>query len=470
MSITKSSGVTATERLLAEFCERSFLKLWSYPNPFKDDRNELCDLLAVFGNRVFIFFDRESRLPDSTEKDPQVLWDRWKRNVIDRQVSTAHGAAHYIRSGRPIFLDAKSTAPFPLSIDRERIVVHKIIVAHGAKEACEKFSDANVYGSLGISYSDSDADSPFPFMVHVDKADPVHILDSHNLPIVFGELDTVADFAAYLDAKLEAISKFDFLSYCGEEDLLAHYLLNFDKEKKCHFIGTKDSNINGVLIGEGEWRDFIKLDLYKNTKKAAEVSYIWDDLLQRTCQNALDGRLMGNSDLLRGRSAIHEMAKEPRFVRRAICEHIVQAINDFPDTPGELIRKLSFFPSREKGNGYVFLQLRPQASIRAEESYREMRQHLLEIACGAAKNRMPELRNVIGIAIDAPKFFRDNSEDFILMPCDAWPDEMRKHYEEANKDLQFFRSLTLREHRRTVTEFVTAQPEVATDIGKKDPE
>lgn len=42
---SKSTGVTETERLLAEFCERSFLKLWSYPNPFKDDGHELCDLL-----------------------------------------------------------------------------------------------------------------------------------------------------------------------------------------------------------------------------------------------------------------------------------------------------------------------------------------------------------------------------------------------------------------------------------------
>ncbi len=58
----KSSGVTATERMLAEFCEKSFLKLWSYPNPYKDDGHELCDLLAVFGNYVFIFFDRENEL------------------------------------------------------------------------------------------------------------------------------------------------------------------------------------------------------------------------------------------------------------------------------------------------------------------------------------------------------------------------------------------------------------------------
>ncbi len=56
--MNKSMGVTATERLLAEYCERTFLKLWSYANPHKDDGHELCDLLVVFGDYVFIFFDR----------------------------------------------------------------------------------------------------------------------------------------------------------------------------------------------------------------------------------------------------------------------------------------------------------------------------------------------------------------------------------------------------------------------------
>jgi hypothetical protein len=117
----KSGGVTATERMLADFCERSFLKLWSYPNPYKDDGHELCDLLAVFGDDVFIFFDREAFLPDDPEKDPQVLWGRWKRNVIDRQVKTAHGAERYIRSGRPIFLDGKRSKPFPFEFERAGI-------------------------------------------------------------------------------------------------------------------------------------------------------------------------------------------------------------------------------------------------------------------------------------------------------------------------------------------------------------
>jgi len=46
-TIKKSSGTTPTEQLLADLCEQTFLKLWSYPNPFKDDGDELCDLLVI---------------------------------------------------------------------------------------------------------------------------------------------------------------------------------------------------------------------------------------------------------------------------------------------------------------------------------------------------------------------------------------------------------------------------------------
>jgi hypothetical protein len=66
--IEKSSGVTGTERLLADFCERSFLKLWAYPNPYKDDGHEFCDLLAVFDNNVFIFLIEKARYRKSRIK------------------------------------------------------------------------------------------------------------------------------------------------------------------------------------------------------------------------------------------------------------------------------------------------------------------------------------------------------------------------------------------------------------------
>lgn len=475
MVINKSSGVTDTERVLAEFCERSFLKLWSYPNPYKDDGHELSDLLAVFGEHIFIFFDRENQLPEQPDKDPQVLWGRWKRNVVDRQVKTAHGAERYIRSGRPIFLDAKGTTPFPLAIDPQKAIVHKIIVAHGAKEACERASEQNIYGSLAITYCESDGGSTHPFHIEIDKRNPVHIFDSHNLPIVLGELDTVSDFSDYLDEKLRAVAKFDSLVYCGEEDLLGHYLLNYDKTTEQHIIGTKRDDVNGVMIGEGEWHDFIKTDLYKNTKNEDRVSCFWDELIQRTCQNALDGTLGGNSDLLRGESAIFEMVKEPRFIRRSLADKIRRAVVNFPDHPSQLTRQVTFLPSYRPEIGYVFFQLRVPDAMRREPDYLDKRRTLLEIACGAARNKFTHLTKVIGIGMDAPKFAGDtNSEDFILLPCETWTDESRAYYDEQNREWNFFGTPQLEQYNDHVTQFVPPPKaqrarKGSSKVGRNDP-
>jgi hypothetical protein len=452
-----SGGVTATERLLAEFCEKSFLKLWSYPNPYKDDGHELCDLLAVFGDTVFIFFDRENKLPEVPHKDPQVLWDRWKRHVIDRQVSTAHGAERYIRSGRSIFIDAKREKPFPVPFDRAKSVIHKIIVAHGAKEACELASPQNVYGSLAITYTETDGGPTTPFHIEIDRHSPIHVLDSHNMPIVLHELDTVGDFSAYLNEKVRAAGTFEYLSYCGEEDLLGHYLVNYDAATKCHVIGPKSKDrgeVNGVMIGEGEWRDFVKTGVYKNTKNEDRISYFWDQLIQRTCQNSLDGALGGNSDIVRGESAIYEMVKEPRFMRRGLSEKMLTAVDRFPDT-GSFTRQVTFLPSFEPNVGYVLLQLRVPDDFRAAADFREKRQTLLEIACGAAKNKFPNLIKVIGIGIEAPKFSDGTvAEDFILMPCETWPDERKTYYAELNREWNFFGTQALRQFEDSVTQFV----------------
>lgn len=468
--IIKSEGVTPTEKLLADLCERSFLKLWSYPNPVKDDKKELCDLLAVFENHVFIFFDRKSGALSKENKDPLTKWKRWKKEAIDAQTRTAHGAERYIRSGRGIFLDTELAVPFPFNIDRHNMMVHKIIIAHGAKEACENFSDDNVYGSLGMFYVNGTPDLPFPFMVHMDKENPVHVFDSHNLPIIFNELDTFYDFSSYLDAKVEAIKTYDALAYCGEEDLLAHYFLNFNKEKNSHFIGTPDKNINFVMIGEGEWKDFIELEIYKNKKKADQIFYHWDELIQITCQNTLDGTILGDSTPLRGESAIHEMAKEPRFHRRALSERMIESIRNFPEASQRIMRNLSFMPSFYEDKGYVFLQLKVDGITDYDNEYRPKRQALLEIACGAAKNKFSHLKKVIGIAIDAPKYAETNSEDFILMDCSDWPDNLREHYEKANEGLGFFKTGAM--EKRTVTEFPTVKKPVISGrvkVGRNDP-
>lgn len=458
--IQKSTGFTDSERMLAEFCDRTFLKLWSYPNPFKSDGHEICDLLAVFGNNIFIFFDRHKVLPHNTEKDLNILWNRWKGRAIDAQIATAHGAERYIRGGGKIYLDGKRAMPFPLNFDPKTAVIHKIVVANGAKEACKHASERNVYGSLAITYCKNDDVPERPFHVFIDKFNPVHVFDSHNLPILLGELDTVSDFTEYLQAKLRAIEKYDQLLYCGEEDLLGHYLSNYDKDKHQHVIGTNDANINCLMIGEGEWRDFVETEIYIYTKSIDKVSYFWDDLIQRTCQNAIDRKLGGNTDLLNGQSAIFEMVKEPRFVRRAISDKFLKVVRDFPDLPGELTKQVTLVPSFFDGVAYIFFQLRASDQLRRSTEYLGKRRVMLEIACGAAKNKFPLFKKIVGIGMDAPKFAGDkNSEDFILLNCEEWSSETRDYYEALNAHMGFFRSPNLKQFQEDVTQFV-APPQI----------
>lgn len=471
MAISKSEGVTPTERLLAELCDRTFLRLWSYPNPCRDDGKELCDLLVVFENDVLIFFDRENRRFDQNPEDVDLAWKRWRKEVIDKQVATAHGAEKYIRSGRSIYLDPRKSQPFPIPINPEKVRFHKIVVAHGVKEACKRASPANVAGSLAISYEGHDVERlDHPFFVQIDRGNPVHILDSENLEIALSELDTIFDFTAYLDAKLEAIQRHRSLTYCGEEDVIAHYFLNFDEAKNRHMIGTLDA-FDTVYIGEGEWADFERSEPYARRKEANRSSYFWDRLLQITSENALKGVLGGSSQPFHGKSALHFMAMEPRFSRRGLSDFMLRSIRNFPETEGPIVRNVSLMPSFYAGTVYVFLQLKASDQLRSLATYREVRSSMLEIACGAAKLRLPDIKRAIGIATDAPKFAgKTNSEDMLLMEFEDWSAERRAYYEEANKELRFFLTPQMRATSQTISEFprATAQPNGRAKVGRNE--
>ena len=289
MAIEKSIGQTRTEQYLSHLCDRTFLRPWSYANPFKADGKELCDLIAVFDNNVFLFFDRESRKFDRAG-DVLLTWERWKKEAVTKQIRTAAGAKRYILNHRDqIYLDASRMVPLPLHIPAGELRIHKVIVAHGAKEACERSSSKNVYGSLGIIYEAETSAQSLPFIVPLERSDPVHLLDSHNLELILGELDTLYDLQAYLAEKERAIRCYKHLSYCGEEDLLANYLLGFDEISKTYKIGPKNDAYDGLLIGEGEWCDFVGSGPYKRRKAANQISYQWDRLIQKTGDNALKG-------------------------------------------------------------------------------------------------------------------------------------------------------------------------------------
>src|SRR5437867_3400742 len=84
---TMSEGLTASERYLARLCRQSFLRLWSWPNLFRDQRagpqaqgKEVCDLLVVFDRHVFLFSDKYCAFPATG--NVQTDWSRWFRRAV----------------------------------------------------------------------------------------------------------------------------------------------------------------------------------------------------------------------------------------------------------------------------------------------------------------------------------------------------------------------------------------------------
>ena len=453
MQIEKSKGFTSSEALLSTLCDKVFLKAWCYANPFNQNADEICDLLAIFENHVYIFFDRNKEFQKGRRRDLQIRWQRWKRSAIDAQIKTAIGAERYLKRGGKIYLDTKQSQELPVTFDPQKAVYHKIIVAHGAAKACKANSRKNLRGSLAVSYSDSVSENlERPFFVNLSKKDKIHVLDTITLPIVLQEFDTVFDLSEYLNEKEQVIEKLSLLVYCGEEDLIAHYFQNFDEERSRHFIGAGVEKYASILVQEGFWDDFYNSNVYSRRREANKVSYVWDDLLQKTCSNALMGVLKGNGSVFSGPSAILEMAMEPRFHRRALSLHILKAINDFPDEVDGFFRNLSIMPSFYPRKSYVFLQLKGAVDSDIEE-YRTKRTKMLEIACGTLKNKQPELDTIIGIAIDSPKHSKFTAEDFLLLRCSSWSNDDKDYYHELNKGFKFLSTDSIKVSRRNINEF-----------------
>ena len=126
---------------------------------------------------MFIFFDREKILDISVDNDSKIQWDRWKRNVIDAQAKTCHGAERYIKNGGNLFLDPECLIPLPIKYDSKEIIIHKVIIANGASDACVDFSDENINGSLGITYRNIESHDgfEFPFLIDIDKNNKSYI-------------------------------------------------------------------------------------------------------------------------------------------------------------------------------------------------------------------------------------------------------------------------------------------------------
>ena len=328
-TVQKSSGTTPTERYLVRLCEKAFLRLWSYPNLYRDQGGgkELCDVLIVFGHHIVIFSDKSCNYPDSGSEVND--WARWYKRSIKNSARQVYGAERWIRHNSDrIFLDPGCKNPLPIELPpSDEMRIHRVVVARGAGERCSAFFSGDS-GSLMVRsdlVGDAHINAPAgPYGIfRVGQVDPgkgfVHVFDDANLDILLSELDTVTDFVAYLTRKEALICSGKVVSATGEEDLLAYYLTHTNPNGEHDFVLPPN---NEVVLFDHFYREMHENQQYIAKKSADKISYLIDLLIEHTSSSAVDGKLIDGNELPVGyyEKALRILAAESRFSSSASGE------------------------------------------------------------------------------------------------------------------------------------------------------
>lgn len=333
------------EAVVHALAERTFFTDWCFPNPKWPDKgkNEVCDLLVVFGDVAIFWAVTDLKLgPDGL----------YNSDGVAHNVRQLGGASRHLLELKRKF-ELQNARRTPEDFDPESIKrVFLVSVLMGKGEAYSKMFD-EVRGR------------------------PVHVVSGASLPILLGELDTVADFVAYLEAKEELFrtGRTRILMEGGEEELLASYLTmrrSFQRFK----------NKDRVVIEAGSWNHYNQRPEVKSKREEDEVSRGWDHLIDI----AHSMRDLGSADRER---LSRELARPTRFHRRclakAMLDGMVKAHRAL--TPSKIQRNLTQIPDLTVYFQYTHPGMAP-----------DLRDRILTFGQWVARDLRPKNKTVLGVS------------------------------------------------------------------------
>jgi hypothetical protein len=460
--VTRGEGVTDAERYLQRLCERSFLKLWSYPGVYRDqgvgqrkEGKEVCDLLVVFGDDIIIFSDKRCAFPDSGDLSQD--WSRWFRKAVMRSAEQIWGAERWILDHPDrLYLDRACTSRFPIALpNRGNARIHRIVVAHGVSARCRACHGGTgtlmvtpaIVGEHHYGYPERPV---MPFVVgELDTTRGyVHVLDDQALDVLLGTLDTVSDFVTYLTRKEDLVRSGKLIAAAGEDELLAVYLTHFDG-KEHHFPVPEGAT--GVLFDEGYWADFAKNPQRLAQLSANEISYTWDGLIEEFAKHMLAGTsaFRSHDDVREVEPALRYMAAEARTRRRMLATALMDLLQRAP-TPGSRIAVRVAASNDPSDPAYVFLTLEPDPE-EAEDEYRRKRRDWLEAYCFVARYLNSKVPAVVGLAMEPGLDRASRSEDVLVLESKDWSPEAEARARYLHEEVGLLRKR--REHAYSVSEF-----------------
>lgn len=381
-------GLTPSEQFVTQLCGRSFLTLWTHPNPIGKKGKELCDCLIVCGDHIVIISVKEIEYKDTGDK---VGWWRWTKAAITKSVSQIMGAERWLETqddfvrhdGRVVTLSPKGSRKY-----------HRVSVSLGA--------DRNIPLAFG------DHDGGF-----------VHVCDEHSVDVLFEVLDTIIDFVNFLSKSEYLLSNNSIIfNGGGIEDLLGLYLSH---GRSFHITDEGSPSSAMIILEDDIWKDVSKSDDFKKMMSDLSSSYIWDRLIEYYAEDLLtDGMFdMHSKAVTKNELALITMAMQSRGHRANLAESFIEFLNK----PG--LKVASRVIRGDNNTAFVFLI--------GASSDREIRSKELMLRSLVVRGRLPNIITVVGIATDRPGTSKVGySSDIAYLHIPEWTTE----HEESVKGIQ----------------------------------
>lgn len=390
-----------------------FIEHWSR-RPVREDGSGLCDFMILLESAALLFTEVEGFSADG--KDPEIRRDvaeRWKKETLGPALEALRETGERIRAGEAVFEEDTGKLAFCASPGLAKdIRVYRFAVVRGGlrpEDAGAEFS---------VSYGDP-ARGDDGALVRFDKNDPLHVLGTG----VLRKLGYILDFFWYAKEKEAAIGRHDFLACGTEEDLLALYLKGGLAPPK-----SEDGKQDALVARTGLWEEFRESPEGRNFKERLESSRPWDDL-ERKARRKYSERPADFNAISPWRisSPVDIIASQPLMLRAMLSKKMLDAMEDFDEDSGYKFRISQ--PEADPKTCYVFMQTRRGEYFEGtDEDYRKLRLETLETGCGAAKNSIPRIETVVGVAREVPGSEADVEDEFILFDCSRWGENERILY------------------------------------------
>jgi hypothetical protein len=425
-------GVTESERYLSKLCHKSFLSLWSHPNPYRAKNKELADLLVVCGDHIVIFSDKRCGYP--TEGTDENTWNRWFKKSVVGSAKQLWGAERWIKTfPDKVFVDKEATNKFLFNIDPKSAHIHLVAVAHGAATACQNFFGGGSGSLLLNSHIRGLEQHTQPF--YIGDLDPtktfVHVFDDTTLDIIMQTLDTTTDFVSYLKKKELLFRSGPGILATGEEDLLPSYLTKMKGEEHDFVFPT---NADTVALGEGTWERFCGNPQRKAQIEENKISYFIDSLIEGFNKHALAGTQykVSPGGIKDSEKVLRFFARESRFKRRLLAKAILGLIQS---TEKNKIGRRFIFPlPKQEDTHYVFVAF-PWLPEKTEEENRSLRSEYLYACCLVVRLLYPNAKDIVGFSTESGRG-EIGSEDSLYLDGRHWDEKLENEARKLREELK----------------------------------